>query len=161
MQTLNHDMLIIRGATGSLIVLETLAAVPLCLCIVAALKKANAVAPLIIVLTGMCLIALWVKGYVVRVFQGRLERQTFLGGRREINLVDIEEATVEAGRQKYMDRFRPPLRLAIKPHNHASAKSFDINLRLFSRNDIARLLNVLSELNNVPVKGIGKPARDI
>ena len=159
MQKMSGDMLVIRGATGSLIFLEALAAVPLGICVVLATRSTAGVLSGGIVLSSMCFVALWVKCYVVRILNGRLECRRFLGRPRGINLINIEAASLEVGRRGYADRFRPPFRLAIEPHKRGSEEGFDINLRVFSREDVERLIYVLSEINRIPINGKGKTPR--
>lgn len=72
-----------------------------------------------------------------------------------LRLSDIESAKIEVGYRKYMDTFRAPLRLVIRPTKTVRISTVTINLKLFGKTEVQELLGLLG-LN----PGIGGRSQD-
>jgi hypothetical protein len=84
----------------------------------------------------------WVQRFRIELTDQTIRYRTLFTGTREIQLADIESAEMQFGTTKYADRFRPPMRLELVPKSGKS-NGFgivSINIKMFSRSDIQRLV---------------------
>jgi hypothetical protein len=64
---------------------------------------------------------------------------------KEIPLSHIMTTEMEMGFPRYWDRIlRPPICLVVKPKEGVQTKPFDINIKVFEREDMEQLLEILS-----------------
>lgn len=99
--------------------------------------------PLGIIGGGLALVWLWLGRFQIVLSDDILSYRTLFGGTRSIPLSEIERAEIEAGWSTYWDRFRPMVRLAIIPHASSENRPLDINVKVFCRQDIDRVLDFL------------------
>ena len=66
-------------------------------------------------------------------------------GQRSLPLKDIERAKIEVGTRTYSDRFRPPLRLDIRPFKSRSLDPIVVNLKVFKDSDLRVLFEWLGD----------------
>jgi hypothetical protein len=93
------------------------------------------------VVLGVFIIA-WVRRFRIELTDHSIKYRTLFTGTLEIQLADIESAEMQFGVTKYADRFRPPMRLELVPKsdNFNGSGIVSINLKMFSRSDIQRLV---------------------
>ena len=72
-----------------------------------------------------------------------LEYRSLFGGVRKIRLAEIESSAIQIGEYAYRDKFRPPIRLHIKPKRGVAQGPFDINLKVFEAGRLGELLELL------------------
>lgn len=135
-----------RASMGTLFALESMAAIPFTISLIVAFKNPRAGAGLVakIIFLVMCLAAVWVRCFLLKISDGVLVYRTLFGGTKRVKIADIEEASFETGGSGFANRLRPMVRLAVRPQKTAGLPPFDINLKVFSRRDIQELLGVLS-----------------
>lgn len=85
----------------------------------------------------------WLGGYRLRLFTSLIEYQSLFGGFRALRLNDIQHARIRIGWFTYWDRFRPTIRLEILPGNGAHKKPVVVNMKVFRKEDLDRVLNWL------------------
>ena len=86
----------------------------------------------------LALVVLWLRSFRLRVADGELSYRTLLATRR-INLLDIEKAETRLFRTGK----GPYLALVIYPRAEKMQKPIRINIKVFSRGDLSRLLDLL------------------
>lgn len=87
---------------------------------------------------------IWFRRFLLEVSGNVLRYRSLLGGTKEIRFDDIRTTRIESGFPHYRDRFRPTLRMIVLPKEGAGAAPFDINLKVFEKIDIDRLVEILS-----------------
>src|SRR5690349_2828693 len=86
----------------------------------------------------LALAVIWLRSIRLRVVDGELCYRTLLGTRR-INLLDIEKAEtrlIRTGKGSYRA-------LVIYPREDKMQKPMRVNIKVFSREDLARLFDLL------------------
>jgi hypothetical protein len=107
--------------------------------------------PLLVAGLCACILALsfvWISRFQIILSDESICYRTLFGGTRSLGLSDIERADIEVGMDEltYRDqlfRLRPMVRLVIKPYPSSGKSPMDINLKIFSRRDIDRVLDFL------------------
>jgi hypothetical protein len=145
MQMRASQTLKIRSSKKSLALLEGILAIPFFISIFATKNQPSMWIPVVILVIFAVVVFVWMISFRIEVAFGMLKYHSLLGGTKEVRLNEIEVARIEVGYSKYMDRFRPPVRLCVRPQRGLGAKAFDINLRVFDRSDIDQLLSVIQE----------------
>lgn len=132
-----------KCSPGSFWAVEGLVAVPLVLCALAAWRVPAMWLPVLSLLVVGALLGAWLCAFRIEVRDGVLTYRSLLGGQRRVPLDEIGAAVVEFGCTRYADLFRPTFRLVIRPKPAAGWAPFDINLKVFKRNEITELLQVV------------------
>lgn len=99
--------------------------------------------PLGIIGAALVLVLLWLGRFQIILTDDTLSYRTLFCGTRSIPLSDIERAEIEAGWSTYWDQFRPMVRLTITPHAFSENRPLYINVKVFSHQDIKRVLDFL------------------
>lgn len=86
---------------------------------------------------------LWLFFFALDVAAGVLSYRTLFRGWVRIRLEEINSVEIQIGERRYRDKFRPPLRLVVQPKSVSSIRPFDINLKVFRKEDIEILLEKL------------------
>lgn len=141
--SVDKHALCFSASTASLIVIEIIIGVLFLLCIVAALKQFTMLIPAFFCLGIGAFFFLWWKSFKIEIVGDTLLYSSFFGGTKTLPLEEVEKATIEIGSVKYMDRFKPPIRLVIKPMKDSSYKTININLKVFRESDISELIKLL------------------
>jgi len=82
-----------------------------------------------------------------------LSYRSLFGGTRTYRMLDIRRITKEVGFREYSDRFKPHVRLVIRPHTEISRFSVYVNLRVFGKPGARQILDDLQ----IKFNAIGKP----
>jgi len=93
-----------------------------------------------------CLV--WIRSFKVSVVKGTLSYRSLLGGTRSIPLGEIQDSKTEIGWFNYVGKSRPPFRIVVMPRAETQLKPIIINMRVFAKEDIARLLDTLNVSKN-------------
>ncbi len=87
---------------------------------------------------------MWLNVFQVRLSPTTIEYWSFFGGHRSLTKDHIKNACIQTGVVKYIDRFRPPMRLEIIS-SCSHEKPIIINLKMFSRSDLDRTFDWLGQ----------------
>lgn len=131
--------IIVRRSPSSLLALEGVGAIPMAIWIAVSYRTATYWPPIIVLACWMLGIYVWFRSFSIQVSDGTLQYHSLFGGSRVIPLSEIKRAAIEVGISKYTDRFRPLFRLSIVSKD----SSFDINLKVFNKEDLQTLFMVL------------------
>ncbi len=82
----------------------------------------------------------WVRMFQIELDHDVLVYRSLFGGTRRVNIADIESARIQIGYRRYKDRSLPPTRLEVCLKTHVKESRLIINLKVFSRHDIALLM---------------------
>ena len=92
----------------------------------------------------LCVVIYFIfKTYWVKVEEGLLTYNSFLGRKKIIKLEDIEKAWIEVGVYDVYDLFKPMIRLVVKPKRHIEMKPFYIHMKVLEKINGVRLMNIL------------------
>ena len=138
-----------RGSIGSMITLGGWGMLIAAICALAALRNPEMWIP-----AGMALIAggsaaAWIAAFRIEVAHGVLRYSSPFGRTRSIELAEIESVALQVGGDKYRDRFKAPIRLAIKPITESRVEGFEINLKAFRNRDAEALMRLLSDPSRI------------
>ena len=132
------------AAISSFLVLETPIVFLTALFFALALKDPTMWIAVAVCLSVGCFIFLWLKSFKVEIVDDSLTYSSLFGGAKTFALPDIDHVRAEMGIARYADRFRPTTRLVVATRKGADARTVDINLRVFGRSDVKRLVEALS-----------------
>ena len=148
----NNDRLIVKFSVPSLVIAETFIGIPFVLSIIAVLKNPYNINLngwiLIIGNLGLVILAfLWFKSYHIEISNGILKYRSPFSKIKQIPLNDIEEAGINIGVIEKKDVNRAFIRLVLLPKSTSQVKGFYINLKVFEKNGVKQLLDILPMKN--------------
>jgi hypothetical protein len=143
MQRMTDSMLHVPVSKGSFLWLQGLLSILTIVAIGAALRNPDLWIGIALAGAIQVFVAVWLLSFTLTLSGDTLEYRSLFGGVRRLRLVDIESSTIQIGQYKYGDRFRPPIRLCIKPKRHAGQRPFDINMKVFEARPLKELLEIL------------------
>ena len=87
----------------------------------------------------------WLIFYRIELSNESISYRTIwkLGRTTSLTFSEINKAEIKIGVFKYTDRFKPTVRLELKPKPGVKKLPIIINLKVFSENDMKKLLNIL------------------
>jgi hypothetical protein len=85
----------------------------------------------------------WLARFRIVADSDCLTYTTLFAGARTCCFTEIRKMSVESRVRDYSDRFKPFVRLVIKPNKEANAKPLYLNLKVFSRCGVRQLLDAL------------------
>jgi hypothetical protein len=127
------------------IVWESVVLVFVAACGVAAVGQPSFVVPTLLSAGFGIFIFVWLKRFELEVTQDTIRYSAPWSEAQSLKIVDVARAEVEVGISRYRDRFRPPIRLVLYPTDAAEGKAITINMKVFRKEDIRRLLALLEE----------------
>jgi hypothetical protein len=135
--------LTVRRSTAAIVFLEALLAVVFVLGVTTVFRQPSLLWTLIIPSGIMIAVFVHHSSFVLRIDDGVLMYREPFRGITRIPLVDIEKTYIE-GWFGYRGKGKLPKRLIILPKPSSSIHEFGINLAIFERSDIGRLLERLA-----------------
>ena len=153
----------LRPPRSTYLVFWLIWAVPFGLGVVLAVQDRSHWQLLAAAMTGIALSMLWIWSHEVRLSKGELTYRTPFRKGRSISLSEIEKAEVKVGVFRYLDRFKPTVRLEIVPKPSSGREPIVIGLKLFAEQDVNRLFDALGldEVNKKsPLRVIGSIDED-
>ena len=86
----------------------------------------------------------WLSAYMLQIQEDRLRYRSLFGGTREVRFEEIAESEVQIGVNEYVDRHRPHYRLVVRSVPSLRKCPIIINLKIFTREEVLRLLKLES-----------------
>jgi len=84
----------------------------------------------------------WIYFHVIDIHPNRISYFSLFGGRRSLFINEIKKWSIRVGIFKYMDRFKPTVRLEIESSD-PEKKPIIIAIKLFKKEDVDKVLSVL------------------
>ena len=145
----NNDRLIIKFSIPSLIIAETFIGIPFIIGLLGAFRYPRH--DIFIMVTGIFIFTilafLWFKSYHIEIINGILKYRSPFGRMKQILLNDIEKAHIDIGVLEKKDVYRAFVRLVLQPKSTSKTKGFYINLKVFEKNGVKQLLDILPMKN--------------
>jgi len=131
-----------RPAPSAFAVWGTIFGVPLIIVLATAQRRPAMWA--FAMLCGVALIGSWVwlASIKLAISTDEICYETLLHS-TTLRFSELESVTLEAGRPTYRDKFRPTLRLVVRPKVSTGKASFDVNAKVFNPRDIETLVRTL------------------
>jgi hypothetical protein len=95
-----------------------------------------------IIISFAAFLMLWIYKFKIIITNTSVIYESLFNGVKEINLLDIEKATIKVGINKYTDRFLPPVRIEIK--TKSNNEKLAINIKVFNKNDVVKLIETVN-----------------
>lgn len=130
-----------RPSLASILALGGWAGLVSVICLLAAIKRPSMWIPAILSFMTVVSVVLWISSFRLRVADGFLIYTSPFRKTIAVRLEEIATAKVVVGSERYWDRLKPTVRLAITPNSQSSVKPFEVNLKVFRRKDVAFLLD--------------------
>jgi hypothetical protein len=147
MQAKSNEAYEVRGSAASLILVQALLAVPLCIWVVVVTMKPFLVhqlsfwvPPAVILLIGSGL-HLWAKSITIKVNDHSIIYMHIFSCVKSIHFDEIKDLRLVFG----VAQARPTYRIEVKPKDHSLLKPFDMNVSTLRREDLDHLVVVLEE----------------
>lgn len=100
------------------------------------------IGPVILTGTPCALVVLWWRSFRLETDEKSISYRTLFGGTRRLSFGEIGDVLHEVD---FRSRgFRPPIRLEVYALRNRSKPAFDINLKVFSLDDVARINEALA-----------------
>jgi hypothetical protein len=104
-----------------------------------------------IFLCYFALVYTWLSRFRVQITHDALSYRSLFSGTRVLRMEEIEVANVVVGKYGPGEAFKPYFRLELMPRQGVSRPPITINLKVFSRNDMRRILE--SVKTKMPERG--------
>lgn len=140
---LPSEPLVIRASVSTYVVFGVIWGVLLVPGFVLLTRNAGYLSVVALSLLGLMLSFVWIASFKLVVANGFISYRTLFTGTRSFVLSEIERSDLAIGYETYWDRFKPPIRLVIQPHQSTGKKPISLNLKVFSRPDVLRVMKVL------------------
>jgi hypothetical protein len=106
--------------------------------------------PLVLLLVLLLVvICIWLYFYEVIILEDEIKYKSFLGGTKSLSFSEITDIRVVVGIKKYGDQFKPLIRLTIHPSAASHKEAIEINMKVFSANDLKEIRRLLQEKSNI------------
>jgi len=100
--------------------------------------------PIAICLFAMAIFYLWLGFYKLELSNNSITYRSLLRGTSSLAFSETDRVEIQTGHSKYSDRFRPTIRLVIKPKPFVNKPHLVVNLKVFNKSDLIRLDNYLN-----------------
>lgn len=112
------------------------AAIPFCLYAYVAVLKDRSAFNVIMLIIGIIIASyIWISLHIIHLHPDKITYYSLIGGNRTLYLSEINKWSIRIGVFKYLDRFKPTVRLEIVPSSNGQKKSIIIAIRLFDKKD--------------------------
>lgn len=132
------------AARSTYVVFLIILGIPFLICLLAYIKT-PATDPFLILIflfVVFLLVLLWIKSFSLQIKEDCIEYHS-LFKKTKIRFSDIQKAELGFGMSEYADRFKPTVRLTLFRKDPA-LPNMEINMKIFAREDMQSVLNVLS-----------------
>jgi len=88
---------------------------------------------------------LWLRLFRIELSDGRISYRTIwrLGRTTSLAFSEIGKAEIKIGVFSYFDRFKPTVRLELRPKSSVQKPSIVINLKIFAESDVKKMFDIL------------------
>jgi len=133
-----------RPGRRSFIVFFLIFLSPLILYLFIAITKDVSAWKVVLLIAGIVLaFYFWIFLHIIDIYPNRISYYSLIGGRRTLYFNEVEWWSIRVGVFKYMDRFKPTVRFEIEPYVDTGKKPIIIAIKLFRKEDIDTVLNLL------------------
>lgn len=130
--------------------------VPLALCLFIALYRDRSfILPATICFIVTLCVLLWLQFFTLALSSDQISYRSFFSGAQQLDLRSIDKIEIQAGSFTYLDRFRPTIRLIIKPYASIGKSSIIVNMKVFDNRKMRHFLDVLEA--NLKDRGVHVP----
>ena len=144
---LPSEPLVMKACAFTYVAFGVMFGAPLLLGLAVSVKHPSSLGPVGLLLSVLALSWVWIACFKLVVSNKFISYRTLFTGTRSFALSEIESCDVAIGDESCSDRFKPPIRLVIRPRPATGKRPISVNLKIFSKSDVIWITKVLCRPN--------------
>ncbi len=124
-------------------------AVPIVICMTAAIKNRSISFPLVFWVLALASVFFWLAAFKLEIKDGMMTYRQPFRRRKSLPLNEIAKVEMKVGLSTYADRFKPNVRLEIEPSAGAGRTPIVINCNVFRRQEMMVLMEMIQPARKV------------
>jgi hypothetical protein len=140
---LPSEPLVIKACAFTYVAFGVMFGVPLLLGLAVSVTHPGSLRAVGLLVSVLALSWGWIGCFKLVVSNKFISYRTLFTGTRSFALSEIESCDLAIGAESYWDRFKPPIRLVIRPRQSTGKKPISVNLKVLSKSDVLWITRVL------------------